>query len=640
MKGEPVLKAEFPAGSSDSVPASAAGREAMPGPVQGDEVAGKASPSVWLHKALKPLEPPAGVSAGRTFAAPFLIAARKPSSHRRGALRGKNKPRGEKESLESNDIWKQIVEELRKVNEMKGEPVLKAAFPAGSSDSVPASAAGREAMPGPVQGDEVARKASPLDWLNKVLKPLEPPADASAGRTFQAPLLVPAHKPSSHRRGARRGKNKPRGEKESLESNDIWKQIVEELHKGNEMDIEVLWKAAFPEGSSRSSLPAPAAGRKAKPDTGTGTGDWDTGKASPLTWRFEILKPTEGSAVTDVTAGKTSLALGLHAAHQPSSHHRGKPKHTTDKKFQKPFEVMRQMLKEMLRGGQEVDGEAVLKAAFPIGSSDSVPASAAGREAMPGTVTGDWNRDMDYLEALLENGLEFLEDAGAEPVAEGDLASQTTSMTEPLGDGEGVAAGRSSPSARVDSWHQPSSHRSGPPKGKTHGTAAKTSLDSNEFLRQTQKEAQHGQVMDQKSVQKEPHPGGRSGLVSGSTAGTNVMPSTGEGTEGAAGPTTRVPDSQKGPGRGFCKGTGCWLGLLAGLLVLELIFMFSCFGIWHSWKRNRSTSGQELKDRGCASHPEILIGSSSNKKGLGSPLKSSEKRTPEQPSMRKPPRPL
>ncbi|XP_036246674.1 uncharacterized protein LOC118691551 [Molothrus ater] len=312
---------------------------------------------------------------------------------------------------------KEMLKKIRqRGQEMKGEPVLKAEFPAGSSDSVPASAAGREAMPGPVPGDEVAGKASPFDWLNKVLKPLEPPAGASAGRTFQAPLLVPAHKPSSHRRGPPRGKNKPRGEKKSLESNDIWKQIVEELHKGNEMDIEVLWKAAFPEGSSRSSLPAPAAGRKAMPDTGTGIGDWDTGKASPLTWRFEILKPTEGSAVTDVTARRTSPTPGLDSAHQPSSHHRdsptGKPKHTTDKKFQKPFEVMRQMLKEMLQGGQEVDGEAVLKAAFPIGSNDSVPASAAGREAMPGTVTGDWNRDMDYLEALLENGLEFLEDAG------------------------------------------------------------------------------------------------------------------------------------------------------------------------------------------------------------------------------------
>ncbi|XP_036246874.1 uncharacterized protein LOC118691648 isoform X3 [Molothrus ater] len=135
---------------------------------------------------------------------------------------------------------KEMLKKIRqRGQEMKGEPVLKAEFPAGSSDSVPASAAGREAMPGPVPGDEVAGKASPFDWLNKVLKPLEPPAGASAGRTFQAPLLVPAHKPSSHRRGPPRGKNKPRGEKKSLESNDIWKQIVEELHKGNGESISL-----------------------------------------------------------------------------------------------------------------------------------------------------------------------------------------------------------------------------------------------------------------------------------------------------------------------------------------------------------------------------------------------------------------
>ncbi|XP_054372011.1 uncharacterized protein LOC118691648 isoform X2 [Molothrus ater] len=233
---------------------------------------------------------------------------------------------------------KEMLKKIRqRGQEMKGEPVLKAEFPAGSSDSVPASAAGREAMPGPVPGDEVAGKASPFDWLNKVLKPLEPPAGASAGRTFQAPLLVPAHKPSSHRRGPPRGKNKPRGEKKSLESNDIWKQIVEELHKGNDWDpemdyLEVLahnhfksledaeakpagegdaasqpmsrtellgsmteplgdvmdqkagQKEVFPQGS-RGQLAAPAAVRKAKTDTGTGTGTGGNCCAGLIPWQ-------------------------------------------------------------------------------------------------------------------------------------------------------------------------------------------------------------------------------------------------------------------------------------------------------------------------------------------------------------------
>ncbi|XP_036246875.1 uncharacterized protein LOC118691648 isoform X4 [Molothrus ater] len=291
---------------------------------------------------------------------------------------------------------KEMLKKIRqRGQEMKGEPVLKAEFPAGSSDSVPASAAGREAMPGPVPGDEVAGKASPFDWLNKVLKPLEPPAGASAGRTFQAPLLVPAHKPSSHRRGPPRGKNKPRGEKKSLESNDIWKQIVEELHKGN-----------------------------------------------------------------------------------------------------------------------------------------------------------DWDPEMDYLEVLAHNHFKSLEDAEAKPAGEGDAASQPMSrtellgsMTEPLGDGE---------------------------------------------------------VMDQKAGQKEVFPQGSRGQLAAPAAVRKAKTDTGTGTGtgGAASPTTRVPDSQKGLGRGFCKGTHCLLELMAIVAGGELVFMLCCFGIWYSWKRKRQHLEEKLKAGG------------------------------------------
>ncbi|XP_068057578.1 uncharacterized protein [Anomalospiza imberbis] len=168
MEGEAVLKAEFPGGSSGSLAAPAAGREAMPGTGTGDEHARKASPAAWLQEDFQPLKPPAGVSAGKTFQAPFLVAAQKPGSHRR---------------------------------EMEGQAVLKAEFPRGSSGSLAASAAGREAMPGTVTGDEHARKASPAAWLQEDFQPLKPPAGVSAGKTFQAPFLVAAQKPGSHRRG-------------------------------------------------------------------------------------------------------------------------------------------------------------------------------------------------------------------------------------------------------------------------------------------------------------------------------------------------------------------------------------------------------------------------------------------------------
>ncbi|XP_064288248.1 uncharacterized protein LOC135307744 [Passer domesticus] len=372
------------------------------------------------------------------------------------------------------------------------------------------------------------------------------------------------------------------------------------------MDIVLQWKLAFLEGSTPSSVPAPAAGRKAKPDTGTGTADWDAGKNSPLAWRSEVVKPSEHSA--GVSAETPSPTPTLVAAQKPSSHHRGpttgETKDMAGKKFQDPLEVMWQMLKECLQRRQEMKGEPVQKEAFPRGSSGSVPASAAGREAMPGTGTG------------------------AEPAGEGP-----TSRTEALGDAEGVSAGRTSPTPGLDAWPQPSSHG----RGKTQDTAAKKSHEADEFLTETQKEAPGGQVMDQKALQEEEHPGRSSGSLEAPAAGRKAMPDTGTGTADAAGTTRPVPNAQDGLGRGFCQGTGCWLGFLAGMLYLELVFILCCIGIWYSWNRKQSTSGQELEDGGCTSHPDSASSSSSSRNGLDSPLKSSVKRTPEQQSTREPP---
>ncbi|XP_064282352.1 uncharacterized protein LOC135303977 isoform X3 [Passer domesticus] len=606
MKGEPVQKEAFPGGSSGSVPASAEGREAMPGTGTGAEPAGEGPTS--RTEALGDAE---GVSAGRTSPAPALDAQPQPSSHGRGSPTGKIQDRTDQISLEPPKQTKQELKEMRQGGqEMKGEPVHMEALPRGSSGSMPASAPRREAMPDPGMGDEVAGKASPLAWMNKVSKPLEPPADVSTGRTSPAPNLEAAQKPISHQSVTPTGKIQDTTDKISLEpSKQMRQELKELLQTRQEMDIVLQWKVAFLEGSTPSSVPASAAGKKAMPDTGTGTADWEAGKDSPLAWRYEVLKPSGHSA--GVSAGTTSPTPTLDDTEKPSSHGRGpmtgETKDMAGKKFQDPLEIMWQMLKERLQRKQEMKGEPVHMEALPRGSSGSVPASAAGRETVQGTGTG------------------------AEPAGEGP-----TSRTEALGDAEGVSAGRTSSAPGLDAWPQPSSHGRGPPKGKTQDTAAKKSHEADEFLRETQKEAPGGQVMDQKAVQKEEQPGRSSGSLAALAAGRKAMTDTGTGTADAAGTTRPVPNAQDGLRRGFCQGTGCWLLLLASVLCLGLVFLLYCFGIGYSWKRKQSTSGQELEDGGCTSHPDSVSSSSSSRNGLDSPLKCSVKRTPEQPTTRKP----
>ncbi|XP_051649270.1 uncharacterized protein LOC127473544 isoform X11 [Manacus candei] len=189
--------------------------QAAPVPARGaDENTGNASPLDWLRKVLQPLQPPAGVFAGRTFPAPLLVPRPKLLSHGTGPPRGKSQPPGEKKTHENTG------------------------------------------------------NASPLDWLRKVLGPLQPAARVSAGRTFPAPLLVAPPKPASHGRGPPRGKSQPPGEKKTHESNEVLKEIMKELQKGREMDQGALWQAAFPEGSS-GSVPGSAEGREEMPGTGT-----------------------------------------------------------------------------------------------------------------------------------------------------------------------------------------------------------------------------------------------------------------------------------------------------------------------------------------------------------------------------------
>ncbi|XP_064524146.1 uncharacterized protein LOC135420513 isoform X8 [Pseudopipra pipra] len=230
-----LWQAAFPKGSSGSVPGSAEGREAMPGTGTRDEGAGNASPLDWLHEVLEPLQPPAGVSAGRTFPAPLLLVPYKLNSHHRGPPGGKSQPPGKKKSQEPSEGTRQMLKEVLQAGpEMDQGALWQAAFPKGSSGSVPGSAEGREAMPGTGTRDEGAGNDSPLDWLHEVLGPLMSPAGVSAGKTFPAPLLVGPHKPSSHGRGPPRGKNQPPGEKKSQEPSEGMREILNELGRGQD----------------------------------------------------------------------------------------------------------------------------------------------------------------------------------------------------------------------------------------------------------------------------------------------------------------------------------------------------------------------------------------------------------------------
>ncbi|XP_064262426.1 uncharacterized protein LOC135298368 isoform X6 [Passer domesticus] len=575
------------------------------------EDAGAEPAGEGLTSRTEPLGDAEGLSAGRRFIRPLVVIANKTSPHGRVPPKRKMQDTTEKISLEPSKKTKQELKEMRQGGqEMKGEPVQKEAFPRGSSGSVPASAEGREAMPG--TGDEVSGRASPSAWMNKVLKPLEPPADVSTGRTSPAPTLDVAIKPSSHHRSIPTGKIQDTTDKISLEpSKQIRQELKEALQTRQEMDIVLQWKLAFLEGSTPSLVPAPVAGRKAIPDTGTGTADWEAGKDSALAWRSEVVKPSEHSA--DVSAGTTSPTPTLDAAPKPSSHHRGpttgETKGMAGKKFQDPLEVMWQMLKECLQRKQEMKGEPVQKEALPGGSSGSVPASAAGRETMPGTGPGD------------------------EVAGKASPSAWMNKVLKPLEPPADMSPGRTSPAPTLDAALKPSSHG----REETKVMADKKFQNLFEIMWQMLKEMlQRRQVMDQKAVQKEEHSGRSSGSLAAPAAERKAMPDTGTGTADAAGTTRPVPNAQDGLGRGFCQGTGCWLGFLAGMLYLELVFMLFCIGIWYSWNRKQSTSGQELEDGGCTSHPDSVGSSSSSRNGLDSPLKCSVKRTPEQPSTRKP----
>ncbi|KAM4769435.1 uncharacterized protein ACIQIH_012539 [Cyanocitta cristata] len=175
-----------------------------------------------------------------------------------------------------------------------------------------------------------------------------------------------------------------------------------------------------------------------------------------------------------------------------------------------------------------MEAESVLKAAFPGGSSGSLAASAAGREAMPGTGTGDWDRDLHHLESLVNDGLRILELDGSEAVDEDDRDSRPEPPEEDE-DEEGVSAGRTSPAPLLVPARKPGSHRRGPPRGRNKPTGVKKSLEKSRQLDQTLSDLERRREMEAESVLKAAFPGGSSGSLAASAAGREAMPGTGTG---------------------------------------------------------------------------------------------------------------
>ncbi|XP_032942541.1 uncharacterized protein LOC117011282 [Catharus ustulatus] len=73
----------------------------------------------------------------------------------------------------------------------------------------------------------------------------------------------------------------------------------------------------------------------------------------------------------------------------------------------------------------------VPKEPFPGRSSGSLAASAAEREPMPGTVTGDLGRDLHHLENLVDHASKVLKLDEGETVDEDDLESQPITSFKP-----------------------------------------------------------------------------------------------------------------------------------------------------------------------------------------------------------------
>ncbi|XP_032927558.1 uncharacterized protein LOC117002496 isoform X2 [Catharus ustulatus] len=422
------------------------------------EVPRKASRGAWLEDGLDLLGASAGVSAEGTFPAPGLDGVYKPSSYHNGPPTDNTQDSEDKKSLEEAKLLGQMLSDLERRPEMEGETVLKNEFPRGSRGSLAASAAGREAMPGTVTGGEVPRKASRGAWLEDGLDLLGASAGVSAEGTFPAPGLDGVYKPSSYHNGPPTDNTQDSEDKKSLEEAKLLGQMLSDLERRPEMEGETVLKNEFPRGS-RGSLAASAAGREAMP--GTVTGGEVPRKASRGAWLEDGLDLLGASAgpPTDNTQD------------------------SEDKKSLEEAKLLGQMLSDLERR-PEMEGETVLKNEFPRGSRGSLAASAAGREAIPSTVTGGEVPRKASRGAWLEDGLDLLGASAGEVPWKASQGSWLEDGLDLLGASAGVSAGGTFPAPGLDAVYKPSSYHSGPPTGNAQYRRDKKSLEAAKLLDQ------------------------------------------------------------------------------------------------------------------------------------------------------------
>ncbi|CAN8174258.1 unnamed protein product [Coccothraustes coccothraustes] len=251
-----------------------------------EEHARKVSPAAQLHEDFQPPKPP----AGRTFQTPVLVAAPKPSSHRRAAPAATAKPwpclglglellapPGSPFSLDcpARSSFHASVGPLQACGppapapEWKSEPME--CLGGHQSPRCPECCLGLKenlkqchrscsVLPffaaEPDNEDDPNHEDDPVD--NNVLdsqaiaisEPLGDGQGVSAGRTFPGPLVDVARKPGSHRRRPLRRKNKTRGARKSLEESNSLEQKRSDVDSqrdaaGTSTGGDNIWKMVF-----------------------------------------------------------------------------------------------------------------------------------------------------------------------------------------------------------------------------------------------------------------------------------------------------------------------------------------------------------------------------------------------------------
>ncbi|XP_053845100.1 uncharacterized protein LOC128813780 [Vidua macroura] len=177
----------------------------------------------------------------------------------------------------------------------------------------------------------------------------------------------------------------------------------------------------------------------------------------------------------------------------------------------------------------------LLAVALPARAAQAAPLQARG---------ADWDGDMAYPDALLDDSLDLLENAG------------------------------------------------GPPRWKNADTGHKKSLEAAKHLDQMLRDLERRRVMDQISQWKEAHPGGSSGSVPTSTPGRKAMPGAGTGTGEVLVKSHKNAQNPPSTPRVFCPQDvrkSCMIGTVVTLFTVPLSMVVCCVGFrW--WKEKKDAA--------------------------------------------------